>query len=199
MTSPVAPADASSREPLSLLQYAVLHFGELVGQVREDQWGNQSPCAEWTVRDLVNHVAVEDLWAAELFPGATIEQVGSRFDGDQLGDSPLAVWQDASRTALAAAAAPDAMTRLVHLSFGDLPGSEYAMQLFADHLVHGWDLATGIGAEPGLGEQAVAACLDWFEANEAAYRSAGAIGPRPDVGPDADPTTRLLAAFGRKA
>jgi uncharacterized protein (TIGR03086 family) len=199
MTSPAPPADSYSREPLTLFQYAVGRFGELVGIVGDTQWADRTPCADWTVRDLVNHVAVEDLWAAELFPGATIDEVGSRFDGDQLGAEPLTVWQGASRTALAAAGAPDAMTRLVHLSFGDLPGGEYAMQLFADHLVHSWDLAVAIGAEPRLGEDAVAACLDWFAALEEAYRSAGAIGPRPEVGSDADATTRLLAAFGRTA
>ncbi|MGV1010447.1 MAG: TIGR03086 family metal-binding protein [Dermatophilaceae bacterium] len=199
MTSPDTPVDGSSREPLALLRYAVTHFGELVSQVREEQWGNRTPCADWTVRDLVNHVAVEDLWAAELFPGATIEQVGSRFDGDQLGPAPLAVWQHASSAALASAGAADAMTKLVHLSFGDFPGSEYAMQLFADHLVHSWDLAVGIGAQPALSEHAVAACLDWFAPMEAAYRSSGAVGPRPTVGPDADATTTLLAAFGRSA
>jgi ketosteroid isomerase-like protein len=89
------------------------------------------------------------------------------------------------------------MDDIVHLSFGDVPGSEYAMQLFADHLVHSWDLATGLGRSIDQDRDAVEACLRWFADREDAYRAAGAIGPRPDEPAGADPQTRLLAAFGR--
>jgi uncharacterized protein (TIGR03086 family) len=89
------------------------------------------------------------------------------------------------------------MDDIVHLSFGDVPGSKYAMELFADHLVHAWDLATGLGRSIDLDPDAVDACLRWFADREDAYRAAGAIGPRPDVPAGADPQTRLLAAFGR--
>ena len=37
--------------------------------------------------------------------------------------------------------------RIVHLSFGDFPGGEYTRQLFADHLIHAWELARAIGAD----------------------------------------------------
>lgn len=151
----------------------------------------------WSVRDLVNHVTVEDLWAGELFAGRTIAEVGDRFDGDQLGAVPAAGFAQASRAALTAAAASGALARTVHLSFGDVPGAEYARQLFADHLVHGWDLAVALGVPPRPDPDDVRACLDWFAPQEGAYRSAGVIGPRPPVGDDADPLTRLLASFGR--
>ena len=57
--------------------------------VGEDQWGAPTPCADWDVRELVNHVAGEDLWTAPLLEGSTIEEVGDRFDGDLLGDDPI--------------------------------------------------------------------------------------------------------------
>ena len=73
------------------------------------------------------------------------------------------------------------MDRIVHLSFGDFPGSEYTLQLFADHLIHAWDLARAIGADEHLDDELVASCATWFEAVEEAYRSAGAIAaPPPD-------------------
>jgi len=182
-----------------LYRQACAGFDRLVNAVSVSQWDAPTTCPPWSVRDLVNHVAVENLWAAELFAGKTIESVGQVFEGDQLGAVPLAGWTAASQVGPAAAAAPEAMARTVHLSFGDVPGREYAMQLFADHLVHSWDLATAIGADAGLDRDLVRACRQWFSANEDAYRAAGAIGPRPPIPPDADDQTELLAAFGRTA
>jgi uncharacterized protein (TIGR03086 family) len=188
---------ATDTDALELLRHAAARFDRLVAEIREPQWNDPTPCPGWTVRTLVNHVAVEDLWAAELFPGRTIAEVGGRLDGDQLGAVPADRWQEALRGGLAAAGAPDAMTETVHLSFGDVPGSEYAMQLFADHLVHGWDLAVALGMPAALDPEDAAAALAWFAEREDAYRAAGMIGPRVPTPPDADAGTRLLAAFGR--
>jgi uncharacterized protein (TIGR03086 family) len=91
------------------------------------------------------------------------------------------------------------MDRIVHLSFGDFPGRDYALQLFADHLIHAWDLARAIGSDERLDARLVASCATWFDAVEDAYRSAGAIAPRPPVPGDADVQTVLLARFGRSA
>ena len=130
--------------------------------------------------------------------GRTIAEVGDRFDGDLLGDDPKAAWAASARAATAAVAAPGAVDRTVHLSFGDTPAEEYAYQLAADHLIHGWDLAVAVGADTHLDPEVVEACAAWFVDREDLYRDSGVIGPRPaDVGDDADPQARLLVAFGR--
>jgi uncharacterized protein (TIGR03086 family) len=113
-----------------------------------------------------------------------------------LGSGPKAAWTTASAAALQAVEADGAMDRIVHLSFGDFPGSEYTLQLFADHLIHAWDLARAIGADERLDEELVAT---WFTAVEEAYPSAGAIAAPPPVPGHADPQTLLLARFGRRA
>ncbi len=178
---------------------SVQHFGELVHQVRDDQWEASTPCAEWSVRALVNHVTGENAWAAPLFAGRTIAEVGDAFDGDLLGTDPIANWDKHAATAVAAARAPGAMDRTVHLSFGDFPGREYAMQLFADMLIHSWDLARSLGADEQLDVELVGSLATWFTRMADAYRAAGAVGPRPGVAPDADAQTLLLADFGRLA
>jgi uncharacterized protein (TIGR03086 family) len=198
-TGPAAPPVANDTT-LTLLRRAVTGFGALVAQVPSSAWDRTTPCADWNVRALVNHVTVENLWAAELFAGRAIVEVGDSLDGDQLGAVPLARWEQASRSALAAAGTHGAMAGTVHLSFGDVPGHEYAMQLFADHLVHRWDLAVALADGPAVLPSAdVQVCLAWFAGHEHDYRAAGVIGPRPPLPADADPTTRLLAAFGRTA
>jgi len=182
-----------------MLRRAVGEFGGRVSEIRDGQWEARTPDTEWCVRDLVNHVVAEDLWAPPLFAGSTISEVGDRFDGDVLGPDPKAAWQLAAAHAVEAADAPGAMDRTVHLSFGDFPGQEYAMQLFADHLIHAWDLARAIGADERLDPALVDGCTTWFGALEDAYRSAGAIAGRPPVPDGADAQTRLLAMFGRQA
>ncbi|MGN6177033.1 MAG: TIGR03086 family metal-binding protein [Streptosporangiaceae bacterium] len=183
----------------AILRRANEEFGDRVGQIGDEQWGTGTPDTEWNVQDLVSHMLSENLWAPPLFAWSTIIEVGDRIDGDVLVPDPQSAWRTASAQALAAAAEPGAMDRTVHLSFGDFPGREYAMQLFADHLIHAWDLARAIGADERLDAELVEACTTWFAPVEAAYRSAGAIAERPPVPDGADAQTRLLAMFGRQA
>ncbi|MGH2825480.1 MAG: TIGR03086 family metal-binding protein [Actinomycetota bacterium] len=182
-----------------LLAEAAGEFDRRVQLVGDDQWSNGTPSGEWDVRTLVNHIVREDLWAPPLFGGSTIQEVGDRFDGDCLGDDPKGSWTKAKDEAIAAARQPGALERIVHLSFGDMPGREYAMQLFADHLIHGWDLARGIGADDHLDAELVSACRAWFEPIEEIYRAGGATAARPEIPEGADEQTELLAMFGRRA
>ncbi len=181
-----------------LHQRAEEAFGARVHAIREDQWGLPTPCADWDVHALVNHLVYENRWTPPLFAGRTVAEVGDRFEGDLLGGDGKAAWDSSAAEAVAAVHGDRAMERTVHLSFGDMPGQEYAMQLFADLLVHGWDLARALGADERLDPELVDACASWFAAVEEAYRGAGAIGPRPDVPPGAGAQTRLLAMFGRR-
>lgn len=171
-------------------------FARYVGEVGP-RWTAPTPCAGWDVRTLVNHVVAEELWTPPLMEGRTIAEVGDRFDGDVLGADPAAACDDAAAAAIQAVCAEAALERTVHLSFGDVPGEEYAWQLTADHLIHGWDLAQAIGSDDRLDGDLVAAVAKWFDEREELYRAGGAIGPRVPVPEEADPQTVLLASFGR--
>jgi uncharacterized protein (TIGR03086 family) len=163
-----------------------------------DRWDAPSGLPGWDVRELVNHLVNEERWAPPLLGGATIEQVGSRFDGDLLGDDPVTAFDRASAEALAAVRAPGSIEGTVHLSFGSHPGREYVMQLAADHLVHAWDLARAIGADDILDPELVTVVAEWFDTTEPLYREIGAIGPRVEVPVGASAQDRLLGRFGRR-
>ena len=180
----------------TLHERTVAEWTRVVEGVGADQWEQPTPCTEWSVRDLVNHVVGEDLWTAPLLQGSTIEEVGDRFDGDLLGDDPVARARAAADEAVGAVA--DRLPRggTVHLSYGDEQLDEYLYQLAADHLVHAWDLAAATGTDPAFGPEAVDAIAEWYAGREELYRSAGAVGARhPEPGNDA--LSRLITAFGR--
>jgi uncharacterized protein (TIGR03086 family) len=162
-----------------------------------DRWTAETPCADWDVRELVRHLVEEERWAPPLLGGATIAEVGDRFAGDLLGADPVAAVDEAAPLAVGAVESDDALTRTVHLSFGDFPGQEYVMQLAADHLVHAWDLGQALGDDSALDADAVAAVHGWFVSVEPLYRQAGVIGPRTAVAEGAGQQDELLAMFGR--
>lgn len=182
-------------ETPELFHRAVARWQEIVRGVGEEQWRAPTPCEGWDVTALVNHVCGEGLWAVPLFGGATIEEVGDRFDGDVLGAAPQQAALEAASAADAAAAEGLRPGARVHLSYGEEDAGEYAMQLTADHLVHGWDLAAATGQERRMDPDLVAAVAAWFADREELYRAGNAIGPRLPA--DGDPQAELLAGFGR--
>jgi uncharacterized protein (TIGR03086 family) len=180
----------------TLHERTVAEWTRVLDGLDASQWGRATPCTEWTVRDLVNHVAGEDLWTVPLVEGSTIEDVGDRFDGDVLGDEPVARAREAADQAVAAVARRLPSGGTVQLSYGEEQLDEYLYQLAADHLVHAWDLAVATGADRDLDAELVEAVAGWFAEREEIYRSVGVVGARPaEGGPDAQ--SQLIAAFGR--
>jgi len=188
-----------STRTMDVTEVFAVGVGEFATRVHavDGRWDEPSALPGWTVRDLVRHVVEEDLWAPPLFAGATIAEVGDRFAGDLLGDDPAAAFDAAAAAALAAVRAPGAMATTVHLSFGDHPGSEYAMQLAADNLVHAWDLARSLGVDDRLDAAAVAVVADWFGGVQPFYLQAGAIAAPVAVPAGADRQAQLIAMTGR--
>lgn len=187
------------RDIIDLHRRAVGEFEVRVDAIPDDAWSQPTPCLDWDVRALVNHVVGEDRWTVPMLEGKTIAQVGDALDGDLLGAAPRRAAHEAMAAAIAAFAAPGVLNRIVHLSFGDAPAEEYAWQLFADHLIHAWDLAAATDGDDRLDPELVDACAEWFGPMEEMYRKAGAVGTRPELPADANAQARLLAAFGRAA
>lgn len=184
-------------DPLETYRRSLAEFTDRVEQVGPGQWSDPTPCPDWNVRTLVNHVVGEDRWSVALLAGRTIEEVGDRYDGDLLGADPAGAARDAAAQAELAFAHPGALDRTVALSAGETPADEYLHQLIAEHLIHGWDLAVAIGADPRMDADAVAACARWFDRRIGDYQRGQLIRPEVDVPARADEQDRLVAAFGR--
>jgi len=189
----------TSSDLIALHARASGRFDEIVDEIPDDAWDRPTPCSEWTVRDLLAHMAYEAAWAPPLLAGATLAEVGDRFDGDLLGDDPKGAFHAANAGEVAAAADPGGLNRDVHTSMGILPAREYLSQRLSDLVVHAWDLATAIRVDPLLDAEAVEHCYTASLPWEDALRASGLFGERIEVPDDADVVTKLLALFGRRS
>jgi uncharacterized protein (TIGR03086 family) len=170
----------------------------VVAGVGHDQWKAATPCEGWDVQDLLNHLVSGNLWAAELGAGATIADVGDRFDGDVLGNDALVAYDASAKWAAAAFEAPGALGAPCAVSYGPVPGSVYAGHRFIDVLIHGWDLAVATGQDTTLDPELVVAAHKILRDEADMVRASGAFGEDLAVPTDAGAQTRLLAFVGRK-
>jgi uncharacterized protein (TIGR03086 family) len=172
-------------------------FGGRVHAAGPDDWSNPTPCTEWDVRALVNHVVYENLWVPELLAGRTLAEIGDRFEGDVLGEDPVGAWDASAAAAGTAVSAPGALERTVETSGGPTPAETYLREVWFDAVIHGWDLGRGLGMDPSIDPDAAAVLLPWFEPKAAAWQAAGAIAAPVPLGADASDGERLVALSGR--
>jgi uncharacterized protein (TIGR03086 family) len=86
-------------QPREQYTRAVTIFDATLRAMSADRYSAATPCADWDVRQLINHVVGEDRWAAELAGGRTVADVGDDLDGDLLGTDPIAAWSAAKDAA----------------------------------------------------------------------------------------------------
>ncbi|MCX4822910.1 TIGR03086 family metal-binding protein [Streptomyces sp. NBC_01142] len=193
MENDVAALLARHTEALAL-------FTDRVHSVQADQWDDPTPCTDWSVRDLVNHLTGEQLWVPDLVSdGATIEDIGDSYDGDVLGRNPRATWDAAARAARKAFAAEGALEQTVELSYGETPAVAYCAQMITDAVVHTWDLSRAIGADERLPDVLVHFALDEVTPYAAGLSKSGLFAAPIEPPPGDSPQTRLLALLGRRA
>ncbi|WP_030832543.1 TIGR03086 family metal-binding protein [Streptomyces hygroscopicus] len=174
-------------------------FTERVHAIRPDQWDDPTPCAEWTVRDLVNHLAVEQMWVPPLVrEGANMADQGDALEGDLLGDDPVATWDAAAAAARDAFREPGALDRMVGLSYGESPATHYCAQMTADAAVHAWDLSRAIGADERIPKPLVDFSVREVAPYAADLEESGLFAAPVDPPPGADAQVRLLALLGRE-
>jgi len=190
-------SDDVQAQTLARFQGASDTFDEKVHLVPDGQWSAPTPCTDWDVRAVANHVVGEQMWVVPLMAGRTVTEVGSALDGDLLGDDPCAAWHHACAPAHEAFAAPGALAGTVHLSYGEESAAAYCDQMTFDALVHAWDLARGAGIDDALPDDLVEWGLAYATPLVEMVAGSGIFGQPVQVQDGADPQTRLLALVGR--
>lgn len=189
----------ASTDPRLRLAQAQAWVAELLDHIRPDQLGLSTPCDDYDVRALLEHLfAVENRIAVVAETGS----VEGTPRSVPLPEGDLGTAFRAAAARVQAAWADDARLASVYaLPWGQETGAAAVLGYVGEHVTHGWDLATALG----LPSEADA------ELAEVARRSYdGRVHPEPRGGfvpfgsvvepdPAAGPTERLANYLGRRS
>jgi uncharacterized protein (TIGR03086 family) len=183
---------------VELLQRVVDETTRIVDHVRDDQLGNATPCTEWSVRDVLNHITGgATMFAISAEQGKVPdEQIGQLLGGDNLGNDYKGAWGTAAKRAMGAFDGLD-LSKVVTLPFGEMPAGIALNIAIFDVATHAADLATSTGqdiADTDLLETALEFGRQMIGAE---LRDAGLFGPEQPCPADAPVTDRLFAFSGR--
>jgi uncharacterized protein (TIGR03086 family) len=129
-------------EPTEQLAHIVPTLTALVGRIDAAQLNHPTPCSDFTVHDVLDHMIIGAGTFAYHFRGEDPPEIKAP---PVYGRVPAAEFTAAMNDLLAATRSPGAMDRDIPAPVGQMPGSEFARFVVFDGTVHGWDLATATG------------------------------------------------------
>ena len=168
-------------------------FAVRITAVPDDKWDSQSPCENWTARDVVKHVVNSQ--------GYFLTLVGREMVPLQdVTEDPSGAWDKARAVVQADLDDPQRAGAEFDGLFGRT-SLEQAIDRMVnfDLVVHGWDLARATGQDDYIEPEEARRVLADAKAMGDALRSPNACGPEVEASPDADDQTKMLAYLGRKA
>src|SRR5438046_630892 len=132
---------------LPMMNRVLDQAGVVVDNVKPDQLGNSTPCTEWTVRDVINHVTGGATMFAECVEQGSVpdDLLGQLMGGDNLGDDYKGAFHKASDRARAAFSSEGALEKMVKLPFGEMPAGVALNIAVMDVMTHALDIAKATG------------------------------------------------------
>ena len=181
-----------------LMAAAAPQAERVVAGVREDQLDNPTPCAEWTVRRLLNHLL---LWSGTINALAAKREPipGDLKDGETDYVAEPGWAKEFARSldsAVAAWSAPGALEGTTSMGRSDMPAEVVVQMLFGELVFHVWDLAKATGQPFECSEELAEAARRVVEMFESG-REHGVYKPVVDVPADASALDKALALSGR--
>jgi uncharacterized protein (TIGR03086 family) len=172
----------SSDTATQILVRGLDQMDALLRSVRPDDHGRPTPCADWTVSDLVDHVVQAPMRSALLVRGEQVDWAAPT----PHADDPVAAYRENAQALRAALAErPDAQ-----------PGADWHC---AEIAVHTWDLATALGRSTADLDPEVAECgREFMLASLTDDNRSPAFGPELPAPEGADAYTRIAAFAGRR-
>jgi uncharacterized protein (TIGR03086 family) len=167
--------------------------GDLIDRIAADQWTAPTPCTEWSVRDVVNHLVGMNLVFVAMFEESPMPERGA----DRLGADPAEAFRRSAAALRAASARPGVLERSHATQVGVATGVERLQWRLVDLLAHAWDLVRATGVVAELSDDLVDPALAFAQANLAGQPRAGRFAdplPTRDKAPAID---RLAALTGR--
>ena len=167
----------------------------IVGGVRRDQLGDATPCAEWTVRMVLNHVVAGNLFFVHLATGSPPPERGA----DHLGNDPWAVFRGSVHAVTAVFEADGFLDRVMTAPFGDASGRQLVEMRRNELTVHAWDIARATGQSTDFDPEVIAACTASYKSSPwLSDRTGAPFDLEQPAPPGASNADRLAAFLGRK-
>ncbi|CCH29577.1 TIGR03086 family metal-binding protein [Actinosynnema sp. NPDC047251] len=188
-----------------MLHAAREEFRRRLVHVTPEALAAPTPCAEWTVRDLVNHVIGGERLTAALLGGATTEAAVEALNADWLAEARttedlLTAFTAATEALDQAALVPGALDRVVDHLVGQVPGRQAIGFRVPEYLVHAWDLARALDVDDTLDPVLVARTWEDMRDMAPVIGTSGYFGTGPSGTLDEDSPlqARLLDLSGRR-
>jgi uncharacterized protein (TIGR03086 family) len=162
-------------------------FTDRLASVADDQWANPTPCTDWDVRQLVEHV-IEIQRQIPKGLGVSVDD----------GADDREKWNAVRAAALEALRQPGVLERTMPGRGGEVPLEMALTPRLSDLIIHTWDLARATGSHERIDPDTAAVVLEFLEPNDEILRSTGTFGPKIDPPPGADAGVRLLCFSGRR-
>ena len=147
--------------PIEQLNAILPKVTDLVDTIGVDQLGESTPCTEFTVHDIIDHMIVLGGSFAYLFRGETPPEATAPA---VYGRVPAAEFRTAMDDLRAAMGSGGAMERILDTPIGQMDGETFGRAVAFDGLVHGWDLAVATGRPLRVDPDVVAAVHDFARA-----------------------------------
>jgi len=177
---------------LELLERALDQAGTAIARVRADQAGLPTPCSEFDVRALVNHIVFD----VQMFTASINGTERGSPAADLIGDDWSGSY-DAARTALLEAWRRKGIDGTVKSRLGEFPATWAVGQHLADLAVHAWDVVTATRQSMTLDAEVARVGLGWARENLKPQFRGQAFGPEVEVPENAPIYERLAGFFGR--
>jgi uncharacterized protein (TIGR03086 family) len=191
------------RDQLDLHRQAMRHSVTVIATIGDDQWTRPTPCARWDVRQLLEHMTLENRGFAAAAGGETSDRTvwsERAFDADLRADYARSAAQ-----VVAAFGADGVLDRRFWLPRIDdrvtFPARRAISFHLLDYVVHTWDVAAALGRPLVLADDLVAAALDIAHREvpdgPRRHRPDASFAPPVPTPEDAPAFDRLLAVLGR--
>jgi uncharacterized protein (TIGR03086 family) len=170
---------------------------KLISGLTADQRDLPTPCTQWTVHELLDHMCVASHKAAQALADQDPDEVV-----DHLADGPVSGWARVA-AALDAASTPDAVAATHQMPFApvpmEVPGEFLLGAVVVDLTVHSWDLATATGQQLEIDDDLAAWALAMVhQMAPVEGRTGHPFGPVVAVPDDAPLLAQLLGYTGRR-
>jgi uncharacterized protein (TIGR03086 family) len=192
-------------EARELMSEAAAAVTTAVHRAGDADLDGQTPCTEFALRDLVDHYLGTTTMLAQVAPGAATAGDGApdRPTGPEAGnaadeDRP---WPDRVGASLDRLARiwsePSAWEGTVSMGSNELPATMIGDMVFAEILLHGWDVTRAAGVDLSVSPAVAAELRRGVEETAELGRQGKAYGEAVELPEGASDFDRALAASGR--